>query len=433
VRWSDATAQAGRHREAAEALDEALAALEARGDRRAVATALQLRSRVSLVGGEGQHVALAEEAARLLEQDGPSPELVAAYAQVANATAIAGKAADAIAAADKAVALSAELGLPRPARAIAYRGYARVYLGDRGGLDDMEWARERLSAAGAGRDAATAHNNLGIARYQFEGPEKSLATFADGIAFSQERGLIELVVLLGAYIPGLLIELGRVDEALERARTLTAQYDLLRTVHLGGVEVRAAELLARALRGETALRSRAEELLVLGKAMANADLAPYTLTSVATALVVDAPGRVEAVLADLEGIEGASGSPYFARFLPQMVRTALAVGQRNQAERLLGSLTTKYPLTEHSLCAARAALGEDARDPVAAASLYAEAASRWAEFGNVPERAFALLGHGRCARAAESLREARELFASMGFAPALAEVDALLATVETVV
>ena len=70
-------------------------------------------------------------------------------------------------------------------------------------------------------------------------------------------------------------------------------------------------------------------------------------------------------------------------------------------------------------------------DHAEAAALYAEAAERWREFGNVPERAYALLGQGRClprsaARRGEPLREARELFASMGYRPALAETDALL-------
>jgi len=65
------------------------------------------------------------------------------------------------------------------------------------------------------------------------------------------------------------------------------------------------------------------------------------------------------------------------------------------------------------------------------------AAERWHQFGNVPERAYALLGHGRCLTAlskpdAEApLREARELFASMGYKPTLAETDALLGKTET--
>ena len=50
----------------------------------------------------------------------------------------------------------------------------------------------------------------------------------------------------------------------------------------------------------------------------------------------------------------------------------------------------------------------------------------------MPEHAYALLGQGRCLAAlskpdAEApLRAARELFASMGYKPALAETDALL-------
>jgi hypothetical protein len=54
----------------------------------------------------------------------------------------------------------------------------------------------------------------------------------------------------------------------------------------------------------------------------------------------------------------------------------------------------------------------------------------------VPERAYALLGQGRCLaalgkpEAEEPLREARELFASMGYKPALAETEALLGGAE---
>ena len=90
----------------------------------------------------------------------------------------------------------------------------------------------------------------------------------------------------------------------------------------------------------------------------------------------------------------------------------------------------RTPLAAHALSAAQAQLAEAAGEP--ATALYADAAERWREFGNVPERAYALLGQGRCLRALgkagadQPLREARELFASMGFAPALAEVDAVL-------
>jgi hypothetical protein len=89
-------------------------------------------------------------------------------------------------------------------------------------------------------------------------------------------------------------------------------------------------------------------------------------------------------------------------------------------------------LFQHALCTSRAQLAEAAGTYAEAAASYGEAAERWRDFGNVPERAYALLGQGRCLRAlrdasAETpLLAARELFAPMGFAPALAEADALL-------
>jgi hypothetical protein len=92
----------------------------------------------------------------------------------------------------------------------------------------------------------------------------------------------------------------------------------------------------------------------------------------------------------------------------------------------------RTPLSAHTVTACRAQLAEAAGSQAEAAALYAESARSWHEFGDVPERAYALLGHGRCLvalgkpEAEEPLREARELFASMGYKPALAETDELL-------
>jgi hypothetical protein len=88
----------------------------------------------------------------------------------------------------------------------------------------------------------------------------------------------------------------------------------------------------------------------------------------------------------------------------------------------------------------RTLLAEARGDFQAAADAYAEAADRWERFGVVSEQAFALLGQGRCllgqgrcllglARPVEAdpvLQGAREIFARLQAAPALAETDALL-------
>ena len=115
-----------------------------------------------------------------------------------------------------------------------------------------------------------------------------------------------------------------------------------------------------------------------------------------------------------------------------MLRTALAAGDPDLAKRLTDGLEPRYPLDEHALCAARAQLAEHAGDHADAAALYAEAAARWQQFGNVPERAYALLGQGRCLlalgrpAAEQPLAKRASLFASMGYKPALAETEALL-------
>jgi class 3 adenylate cyclase len=216
IRWADAVFQGGRPREAAESLDEALASLRTRGETEAAAKALQLYSRVAKRLGEGRYVALAAEAVAVLEQETPGPALVAAYSQLANAHMIAGAYPEALVAADGARALAERLGLPEPARALGYRGYARVYLGDAIGIAEMERALALLIQQGAGRDAGILQNNLPIARYPLQGPARSLADFEEGIAFCEQRGLAEVAGNLHGNCPLLLAELGRSEQALER-------------------------------------------------------------------------------------------------------------------------------------------------------------------------------------------------------------------------
>jgi tetratricopeptide (TPR) repeat protein len=422
VRWADAAFQAGRPREAAEALEHALASLRSRGDTEAAARALQLYSRVALRLGEGRHVPLAAEAVDLLESETPGPTLVAGYAQLANAQMLAGAYAEAIAAADRARGLVKTLGLPEPARALGYRGYARVYLGDADGLAEMERALTLLVERGAGRDAAILQNNLAIARYPVQGPAHSLADFEQGIVFCERRGLAESAAQLESNCPLLLAELGRAEEALHRATRLAATLEASGDTH-SLIEVRAVEVACRLARGEQVSRGEVDWLIEAARKSGAVDITGFALASAAGALAAEAPERTLALLAELEQAAGARGTPYYARQLPTMLRTALAADDPALATRLADGLEPRYPLDEHGLCAARAQLAEHAGERADAAAVYAEAAARWQEFGNVPERGHALLGHGRCMLALgrpgaeQPLREARDLFAVMGYKP----------------
>src|SRR5262249_19581931 len=115
--------------------------------------------------GDPHHEEAIAEALALLETQPAGPELVAAHAQLATARYLGAAYREAIAAAERALALAAELDLPEPARALGFRGVARAYLGERRGLEDTREALRLASERGEGRTAAVLHNNLAVATW----------------------------------------------------------------------------------------------------------------------------------------------------------------------------------------------------------------------------------------------------------------------------
>ena len=432
--WAEAVEQAGRPREAAAALDEALDLFCVRGEKGGEARALILLARVAFVVGEGPQVARAREAVDLLEQEPPGPTLIAAHTLLVSALSLKGAYDEAIAAAERECDLAELLGVPEPARAIHWRGFARAYLGDPDGLVEMERALSLQIERGEGNDAAATQNNLAIARYPLEGPARSLADFEQGIEFSVQRGLTSHAETMEADCPGLLVELGRPEEALERAGAVAAAAEASGATWVL-CWVRALELATHLARGEAEGASAIADWLVEAvRPQGQPDVTVEALTPVAAArLAAGDSSQTRALLAQIEQTQGARRAPYYARQLGAMLRTAFAAGDPDLARRLADGIEPRYPLHEHALCAARAQLAEHDGDHAVAAGLYAEAAGRWQQFGNVPEHAYALLGQGRCLLALEDsaaeqpLRRAAELFSSMGYRPALAETEALIA------
>jgi tetratricopeptide (TPR) repeat protein len=435
ARWAEAAYQAGRLAQSAEVLDDVLDSLRASGKTEATARALQLRSRLAQRLGQGHRVALAAEAVRLLEQRQPGQALVDAYAQLASSHQLNGEYQDAIAAADRAHELAQTLGLPEPARALGYRGYARASLGDEDGLAEMERALSLLIDAGAGLDAGILQNNLAIARYPLQGPARSLAAFEEGIAFCEKRGLVGAALFLAANCPGLLAELGRTNEAKGHAEALLAALEGTGSAQ-DPCEVQATHLAIRLEQGTGGTANEVESLITTTRAVGQVDVSGLGLSVAAAALVAEAPMEACRLLAELAEFPGIRGSSYYARQLPAMIRTALVAGDAALGRELADAIDARYPLEEHALCAARAQLAEHNGNEARAAALYAEAADRWREFGNVPERAHALLGRGRCLTALANpsarnpLREAGALFTSMGYGPAFTEAEALLGNSE---
>jgi class 3 adenylate cyclase/tetratricopeptide (TPR) repeat protein len=430
VRWGEAVHQLGRHREAAAALDEAYGAFRRRGDNEAASRALQFRARVAQRTEDGDAVALAAEAVALIE-DQPGPTLIAALTQLVNTQSLTGAFEEAITTADRACSVAAELGLPEPLRAVGYRGYSRALRGDERGLSEMERVLAALTEHGGGRDIAAIQNNLALARYPLQGPARSLAGFEAGIILSNERGLVEAAAVLNANCPGLLMELGQTDEALARSRAIAAA-----TAASGDtkslIEVRAVEaailLACENNHDEAAATWLAESALRLR----GAELIAAALPVAAAVLARDQPERAASLISTVKETAGARDTPYWGRALPGMIRTALATHHPELAVRLADEVSPRYPLEAHALLTGRAAIAEHRQDYENAADTYARAAQAWIEFGHLPERATALLGHGRCLialgnpNAEQALHQAHELFASMGYTAALTETQNLL-------
>jgi len=123
---------------------------------------------------------LPADALALIEPLGPSPDLVQALAVEAGARTAREDHRGAIEAANRAHALAAQLGLPEPAQALGFRGLARGYLGDPGGLADMHQALEAATAQGLSYDVAILYNNLAEETQLVEGPRQSLELARDG-------------------------------------------------------------------------------------------------------------------------------------------------------------------------------------------------------------------------------------------------------------
>jgi hypothetical protein len=435
ARFGEAAFQAGRYVEAAAALEEAVVSFRAEGEITAAARAMGTLGRVLGPLDDPRRWTLPAEALALLEPLGSSPALVAALTEVASVYALQTKSEDAIRIADRALALAEELGLPRPARALGFRGFARFNLGDPAGLQDFNEAIDLAIDAGQGREVALLHNNLGVYLWSYEGPAASLEVLRDGIAYAKPRGLTEMLETLTQGTLDTLIDTGEHEEALrlaaEAAPRLESRGDVWDLI-----VVRIAQARIFALRGqgtevtevlewlESAVRGT-EDPQVVGAGLGSAALARAELGQDQAAATI---------LAELESYPGARDNTLYPALLPAMVRAALQIGEPALAERLIGDLEPRYPYAEHALVAANAAITESRGDLQAAADAHADAADRWERFGVVPEQAFALLGQGRCllglsrpTEAATVLQHTREIFARLQAAPALAETDTLLA------
>jgi class 3 adenylate cyclase/tetratricopeptide (TPR) repeat protein len=435
VRLGEASVYVGRYVEAAALLEEAIQVLRARGDLAAAARAMGMLSDVCRTLGRSEWSSLAAEAVALLEPLPPGRELVEALTEEAASEVFGGRALAAAAQANRALDLAEELQLEVPARALGFRGMGRALSGDARGLADMRRALVLATDTGQGREVAVLYNNLGVAIWMFEGPRAGLHELQTGLAFARACGLTESLDFATSSTLDLLAGCGEFDEVLATAEGIAERLESSEDL-ADLLELRASQMGVRTMRGQPVPVEAIDWLERVARGSGDAHVLMQGLCSAVAARASLGPRDAALdLLSEVEATPGARGNQYFTISLPTLTRVALALGDRSLGHRLLVGVEPVFPYTEHALVASNAALTEADGDLETAIDAYAEATDRWERFGVVPERAFALLGQGRClvalsrpTEAVAVLLRAHEIFERLQAAPALAETEALLAS-----
>ena len=433
VRHADALRQRGRFPEAARAFDEAIEGFRARGDVREMAGTICRQSGVLTVLGDPRYRTVSAEAVAMLEPFGPTRELVHALTEHAFTCLMSGDHPQAIDLGDRAVALASELGLPEPARAVGYGGAARAMLGESRGVQDMRRALEGAAAQGMGQEVANLYNNLGETLGPMEGPRAWLAMLNEGVTFAERRGIEEYILLYRTNAVQALIDLGSYDATPLTDELIPIMEQAGDVFDLIFVRASLARILAR--RGEVAAAPPfAEWAVEHARDMAEPQAISVAHSAAATVrLSLGDPEGAKALLLELEATAHVRESPSYVRSLPEAARTALASGAPDLGARLIEGMAATWPQQQHARVTVRALLAEHRGEHSEAARLFADAATRWEAFEMPWEKAQALLGRGRCllalGRSAEAigpLRQARDIFTTLGARPSIDETDALL-------
>ena len=437
VRFGEAAHLAGRYGESIAALEEAIASFTDRGDIRAATRAMLLLVLPLGRVGDPRYSAIVSEVLELLDPLGPSEDLIAALAASASRDALRGRYESAKQHAERALAMARELGLPPPARALGFRGMARCNTGDVGGLDDYREAIVIAGQAGTSREGAVLRSNLAGDLFSYVGVAASVPASAEAIEYSRSRGLSEMATSIQAATMFTTFAAGDFDGVLAVAGELAPQLEAS-----GGVEplawCRSLEAHIYVLRGHAEqTRPWLDWLETASRGTQEPQTVAQGLESVALARAQLGEGDIAALLLEeAHAFPGAVSDSNHLIFTPAVVRTALRIGGPAFAERLLEGIQPVSPHITHVLASAKAALAEAQGHLAVAVEAYADVAARWEQFGMISERAFALLGLGRClvrlgryGEAAAPIVTARAIFTSLRADPHLAEAEALIAEI----
>jgi class 3 adenylate cyclase/tetratricopeptide (TPR) repeat protein len=433
---AEATQQAGRVVQAEQLFNQAIVDLQVRGDRIGAGDAMVRQANVIWFRGEtARSRSMVAAAIELLEREPPGHELAAAYLEMGKGVLTSGRPKEALDWLRKAISLADRLDADDIRQgALHLRGWARGEIGDLSGLEDVRESVELALRLGLGRGTAVAYGNLGTELFKFEGPAAALRPMEAGLAFCEQRGIVEEAYWLSVGMVDCLAELGRWNEAMGLADQLLARHADL-TESYEGVNLAARKayiLLFRGAGDEAGILK--ERFLSRGRHIG--DLQVISNVFPIAALIEQASGDVDAVallVSELERATRNGPAGYRAMPLPDVARVCTAAGNPGLAKRFLEGAEAPAARYQHCLVTAQAVLAEAHGDLKEAAKLYADAGDRWSNFGVVLEHGQALLGLGRCTArlgrrslARDWLLDARKIFIQLDARPLLAETDGWL-------
>jgi len=419
VKLADALQEQGRLPDAERAYEEALPALRAAGDDHAAALATVMLGRALWRHGQTTRARdLTREAIPILERR-PGPDLVLAYGRAAATDAIGGRPREALSWAEKGIALAEELGVENVVRHLQCRGMARIELGDAEGLSDMRDALDLSLRLGLGIETAISYLNLGESVTAFEGVSSGLELIEVSLDFARRCGLKHHEMWARTTTLQYLYELGHWDELLREADEVV-RWD---RDEGGGTQIEVWALMAsapvRAQRGSVD-EARRDATIFLPRAREVADPQILIPALIQAAFAFAAGGELDeaVILAAEVGRPARRSTANEYAGWPTMLRICAAAGELSLAQGIVDGAAdvADVPMARHVTTTGRAILAEAYGRTKEAAILYAEAAAAWEEWGSVPERAYALLGLGRCGDE-DAAHEAAAIFARLSAVP----------------
>jgi class 3 adenylate cyclase/tetratricopeptide (TPR) repeat protein len=423
VKLANALQEQGLLLDAEEAYEQALPALRADRDEHAAALAMLGLGRALWRHGQtARGRELTREAIPILERE-PGPDLVFAYERAAGEDAMGGRPREALEWTEKGIALAKELGVENVVRHLQFCGMARLGLGDVGGLSDMRDALDLSLRLGLGIETATSYGNLGEMLTPFDGVAAGLELVQASLDFARRCGLKHHEMWVRTTRLWYFYELGEWDELLREADEVL-RWD---REHGGSTQIEVNALIAsapaRAQRGNVdEARRDAATFLPRAREVADPQTLVPALVQAAFAFAVGGELDEAVTLAAEFGRTARAGTAAEGNVgMPTMLRICVAAGELPLAQSLVDGAAdvADTPMSRHVTITGRAILAEAHGRTEEAAILYAEAAGAWGEWGSVPERAYALLGLGRCGDE-DARREAEAIFASLGAVPFIA-------------